>query len=1110
MNSYQNLISKLDIFIKKYYKIKIIRGLIIFFTLFFLAWLLVSYSEFYIHFSVTGRTIILFSFTVFFVYIFFTFIFVPSLKLFQFGKRINYLQAAEIISIHFPEVKDKLLNILELHTLQKNEGNNNLLIEASINQKAQKIKLLPFSSAIKYSSLRKYLKYAVPVILVFISVLVLSPSTLKESTKHIINYKEEFKKPAPFLFKLLNKNMNIKKGDNVIIELKVMGKYIPDEVFINYGGSNFFMSKKDKSKSVFTYNFKNIYNSVDFYFSAQSIKSEKYTINVLPSPTLKEFYLNINVPEYTGEKDTILKNAGEIVIPFGTKVTWNFISDNVDSLFIQTKEKKISTKKLNEKFSYSHRFYKDKDYFISTKNNYFENKNLLRLKVSVIPDLYPTIQVEQLKDTANFFISYFKGFINDDYGIKKLFFKFRIIDKNENSEKINRKFISNTLPFSPAELKQNFYYAFNFSDLSPGENQKVQYFFEVWDNDAVSGNKKTRTEIFTFDIPSKHQIDSLENETNENINSKLDKSLSLADEIKKDLQNLRERNLNGNVSEWENKQMLQNILNKQNLLKKLTDEIAQDNKEKNKISHQFNKQDEDLIKKQKEIQKLLDEVMTDELKELMKQLEELQNKFNQKLLDKLLKENEFSYKEMSERLDRTKELLKREQAEQKINKTINELNKLSKEQKELSKQTKEKTLSKEDLLNNQNEISDKFKEAMKEYEEAKKINDELKNKMKLDDFEKEKQEINDEFQKSEENINKSKKNKASDSQSKNSQNMKQMAESMDSMMQANSMQQQGEDMESLRKLLDNLIHFSFKQEKLINRFKTVKNSDPKLMKLFDEQSNMKEDFQIINDSLKALAYRVPQINKPISDELYKISSNLRDVKEKLEERKINSASINQNKVMTSANNLALLLSEILNQMKNSQQSGGSGKGSKNPKNGKQKAMQDLKGMQESLKQQMKQMLKQMKDGKGSFNQNAQNKQLAKMLAQQEIFKQMLKEMQSGFSLNSETQKLLNEINKMNDENKKQIINRKINPQLLERQKKIETRLLEAEKAENKRKFDKKRESENPDNKIYKSPEDVFKGQENKAIFNEYLYKKNIKLNNFYKNLYDEYSKSIKR
>ena len=1107
MNSYQQLISKLDIFIKKYYRIKILRGVIIFSTLFPLVWLMISYSEFYLHFSGVIRAVMLYSFIAFFLYVFSHYILIPILKRYKIGEQINYRQASEIISKHFPEIKDKLLNILELYKL--NEDNENHLIQAAVIQKAEQIKLIPFSSAISYAQLKKYFKYTLPVFFIFTSLLLISPSVFKESTKHIINYKKEFKEPPPFSFALQNKNLNLKKGKNVIIKLKISGKYLPDEVFINYGGSNFFMTKKKNSKSEFTYEFKNVYNSFVFSFSADNLTSEKYKLKVLPTPSIRDFLLNIDVPEYTGEKDTVLKNTNNLVIPYGTTVSWNIQTQDADSVFFVSKSKIKKGIKKENSFNISKRFYNNQDYYIRTKNKYFTNDSLLHFNISVIPDLYPSIQIEQIKDTANFFISYFKGFISDDYGIKKLYFKYRLINKNEKQKSEKKNFMVNYLPFSSGNLKQTFYYAFNFNDLKPTENRQIQYYFEVWDNDAVSGSKKTRTQIFTFNIPSEKQIKKLENEANENINSKLNKSLNLADEIKKDLQNLRERNLKGNISEWENKQMLQNILNKQNLLKKLTNELAQENKEKNKISHQFNKQDEELIKKQKEIQKLLDEIMTPELKELMKQLEELQNKFNKKMMEKLLKENEFSYKEMSERLDRTKELLKREQAEQKINKTINELNKLSKEQKELSKKTENKTLTKEELLKAQKEISEKFNQAMKEYEEAKKINEELKNKMKLDDFEKEKKEINDEFKKTEENLSKGKKNKASDSQSQNSQNMKKTADLMNSMMQANSMEQKGEDMESLRKILDNLINFSFKQEKLINDFKTVKNTDPKLMKLFDEQSNMKEDFQIIKDSLKSLAYRIPQINKPINDELYNIFDNLKETKIKLENRKIAPASIKQNKIMTSSNNLALLLSEILNQMKNSQQSGGSGKGSKNPKKGgKQKAMQDLKGMQESLKQQMQQMLEQMKKGQGAFGKDAQNKQLARMLAQQEIFKQMLKELESGFSLNSETQKLLNEINKMNNENKKQIINRKITPELLERQKKIETRLLEAEKAENKRKFDKKRESEQSDNKIYKSPKDIFKGNDNKSQFNQNLNKKNIQLNNFYKKLFNEYSKSI--
>ncbi|MCF6183511.1 MAG: hypothetical protein L3J56_02600, partial [Bacteroidales bacterium] len=895
MNAYQNLILKLDAFIKKYYKVKILRGIILFFTLFPLIFLLISYSEFYLRFSVIIRALILYGFLTFFLCIFIAYIFIPVLKLFRIGKRINYKQAAEIISKYFPEIQDKLLNILELHNKNEKDNSNNKLIQAAVNQKAQKIKLIPFSSAINYSHLKKYLKYTIPVLLIFFSLFLISPAIFKESTRHIINYKSKFLKPPPFSFQLLNNKLKYKKGDNVKIRLKISGKYLPKEVFINYGNSNFYMTAVKNSKTEFTYEFKNIYNTVDFYFSAENLKSQKYKLDILPAPTLLNFFVNINVPEYTGEKDTVLKNTTDILVPFGSVVSWTFIPDNIDTLSLVSKEKIIYTKKEKNKFIYTRRFFKNTEFDISAANKYFKINKLLHFNISVIPDLFPVIQVQQIQDTANFFISYFKGFINDDYGFNKLLFKFRVVNKNERQNN-DKKFITNNLHFNKAQLKQDFYYAFNFDDLNLGKNQKVEYYFEVWDNDAVSGSKKARTQIYSFDIPALQQIDSLQNTANESINSKLERSISLADEIKSDIRNLRERNLNGNISDWENKQMLQNIMNKQNLLKKLTDEIKQENKQKNIIAHKFNKQDEALLQKQKEIQKLLDEVMTDELKKLMKQLQDLQDKFNKKLMEKILKENEFSYKEMSDRLDRTKELLKREQAEQKINKTINRLNKLSEEQKNMAKQTKEKSLSKDEIIKKQKNISDQFKDAMKEYEDAKKINDELKNKMKLDDFKKQKEEINQEFKKSEDNLQKGRKSKASNSQSKNSQNMKNMAKAMNSMMQANTSQQQGENMESLRKILDNLINFSFKQEKLINDINSLKNTDPKMMKLFDEQSNMKEDFQIMKDSLKALAYRVPQINKPINDEIYNILSNLKQIKEKLQNRKISSASINQNKV----------------------------------------------------------------------------------------------------------------------------------------------------------------------------------------------------------------------
>jgi hypothetical protein len=1112
MNVYDTLLKKLDEFIKKYYKIKLIKGFLISIGILTGLYLIISFSEFYLYMSPGGRGIFLFGFLAALFSIFVFLIVIPALKLINIGRMISYEQASGIISKHFTEIKDKLINILELKKLTDHPESDSNLVNASINQKIDEIKVFPFKNAIHYKQTYKYLKYTIPPIIILISVLLISPSIIKDSNERIIHFKQTYEKPLPFRFELKTTDLYIKKGESKTIKVQIFGDYIPDEVFIESSGNEIIMKRSAKTKNEFYYEFKNIYNSFHFKFVSHEISSPDYSISVLPAPALLNFAVSVNMPEYTGERDTVYFNTNDFVVPYGSVLLFNFKTIDSDSLILKTADQRISLTSINKEFNYKLFAKQSLVYHLGLQNKYFKTEDISTVSITVIPDLYPAIVTEQQKDTANIYVSYFRGIINDDYGFAGLEFKYRILDKEnaQNDEKI--PYVSFPVPISKSSLKQEFFYVFDFTKIKADENQKIEYFFEVGDNDAISGSKKARSEIMIFEIPTYKEIKEFENTVNESIQDKLDRTIKLSEELQKEIQQFKEKNIDGNSSDWENKQMLQNILDKQNALKNLTKELAQENKEKNKTLDNLREKNDELLEKQEEIQKLLDEIMTDELKELMKQIEELQNKFDEKMMEKLLEEQKFSYEELSDRLDRTKELLKREQIEQKINNAIDELNKLSEEQKELAKDQLEKKGNKEELLEKQKEIEERFNEIMKEYDQAMELNKELKKEMKLDELTEEKNAISEEFKKTNENMQKGKSSKASDSQSKNSENMKDMAEKMQAGMEMNSMQQQGESLETLRRILENLITFSFTQEKLMGELKNLTSNNPKFISVYDQQLSIADDFKVIEDSLKALATRVPMLNKAVMDELFEINSNLRESSVNLKARDLKKTQGNQIKIMTSSNNLALLLSEIMKQMKEQMQGGGSGGSSskKNPQKGKQDAFDGLKSGQERLKKQMEEMLNQLKNGQGQFDENAQNKQLAKMLAEQEIMRQMLNEMNSNFSLSPETQKLLREINKMAEDNEKDIVNRKITPELLERQKQIETRLLEAENSENKRKTENKRESEEGKDNLYKSPEDIFKSQKNKDSFNENLYKQNLQMKLFYKQLYEKYSEEINR
>ena len=208
--------------------------------------------------------------------------------------------------------------------------------------------------------------------------------------------------------------------------------------------------------------------------------------------------------------------------------------------------------------------------------------------------------------------------------------------------------------------------------------------------------------------------------------------------------------------------------------------------------------------------------------------------------------------------------------------------------------------------------------------------------------------------------------------------------------------------------------------------------------------------------------------------------------------------------MTSANNLALLLSEILKQMQQQSMSQCSGNGNcQKPGNGKPK-LSDMKGQQQSLKQQLESLMQQLKDGNKPGNQGSTNKQLAKMMAQQEIFQNELSKLMNSEGINPEMMRLLNEINSLSKQVENDIINKNITPTTIKRQDQILTRMLEAENSDYQREIDNKRKSEEAKNKKISNPKDFFKYKRLHQNYDELLNTSEIKMYKYYNEKYKQY------
>mgnify|MGYP003307003212 CR=1 FL=1 len=229
------------------------------------------------------------------------------------------------------------------------------------------------------------------------------------------------------------------------------------------------------------------------------------------------------------------------------------------------------------------------------------------------------------------------------------------------------------------------------------------------------------------------------------------------------------------------------------------------------------------------------------------------------------------------------------------------------------------------------------------------------------------------------------------------------------------------------------------------------------------QKKLQNDAQIIEDSLFALSKRQPQVKSIVNREINALNSGMEKAIDWLEERASGKASERQQFAMTSANNLALLLSETLRQMQQqiSQQSDSESKKMCNkPNSTGGQSMKELKSMQEQLKKQMEQMMKNQ-NGQGDMGRGKKkmSKELAQMASMQEMIRKRMQEIREELSGDQQAKKNIDKMLKQMEETETDIINQKITQQTLLRQQEILSKLLEAEKAHREREQEQQRQSQ---------------------------------------------------
>ena len=1128
----QSLDQRLQEFRKKYYTDKIIRGSLILTLLISSMLFIALLSEGLFGFSSSVRTAIVFGLGLIFLGVLGYMVAWPLLQLFNVSKTISDFQIANMVRSYFPNINDKLFNVLQLRSRADAQQS---LVAAAIDQKSSEISNVPLSSAINLKLNNRYLWYLlIPLALILLTYLA-NPALISGSGHRLINYNKAFVPPPPFQISLSEVPNEMVAGDELQLDIKVDGDELPADlyIFMKRDSEDQFIdyNLERKSSTAYSYTISNVRENFDFFIGNPEVSSEVYEVGVLKRPFIKNFKVRLTYPAYTKmAMEELEDNVGDFKVIKGTRVQWILEpqGDTESAYLVGQQETPFDRDEKNGRFTFSRRMMQDLDYFISLQSpDKISNIDTVRYKVDILQDRYPSVYV--FGPNNDFKVDLDPRLpleleIADDFGFTKMNLHYRFVKSGGTSE-TSAEYKEYPLEISPEVLLQPLNYFVDLTALGLREGDEVEYFIKVWDNDGVSGPKSSTSPTYKIIFPTLDEkydeVEQQQEEVKDDVESLKEKAEDLEESYKK----MQEKLLNKRKLDFDDKKEVQRLVDEhQEMLQELSE--AQEKFEETKEKLQENEMiSQQTLEKYDELNKFLEELENPEMEEMLKQLEEQLENLNPEDIKRKLDQLELNDEEIQKSLERTLELLKQLEVQQKLDEVRNKLDNMKAKEDILNEQL-ERADESEELQNNA-ERQEELSEQMESIKEDLQKLDEMKNETTTPDEEKmneameDAEEVQEKMeqaseqaqQAAEQKQEKGAKNKkqsqqsqqdASQSQQDASQKLQQMSETMEGMQMNMQMQQDQQNLESLRELLENLLKLSFDQEDLRDEVKDLKYGDPLLNDKSQNQKKLQDDMGLVKDSLDALANRIFQIQQFVLEESKTITENMDRSQIFFRNKQIPMITYHQSTAMTSINNLANMLSDVMKQIQQQMMSMMPGQGMcQNPGNqkGQMPNMQQLGNQQQQLNEQMRQMMQQGKMDGQSLSEMAARQQAIRE-ALQKAYQQM-QQQQSQKPLGD-----MGQVAKDMQQTEQELINKQLTHETLKRQQQILSRLLQADKSIRERDLDEKRESKSGRLKDRKSPDALTEEEYKNKIRQELLKSNKLEYSNDFIILIEQYYKKL--
>lgn len=1000
----------------------------------------------------------------------------------------------------YPDVRDTLANAAQLHASPTGSSE---LRAAAIEQGLAIAGQKDFSVIINKRPARRWFW----LMLLAWSVLggALQVPALRSAYERVVQYERSYTPPAPYTLAVRSSADTVLRGTPAWFDVTVTGT-VPASVtlWIREGQSEQFVSFPMPIDSAGTYRYEIPASSTSMAAFAtaewydQGVVSDTQLLIVIDRPILRSLAGTVTPPAYArSTPTTITEQQADVTALRGSVVDLTMTSSTaLAEGYLELTTDRSNQDRSSQRIPLSISGMSGRGRFVvQTSGTYSihvvdsngqSNAEPVRYRITTLADAPPTITLLEPATDADVDISALLPIrvqIADDYGCSALRLHYRLVQSAY--AKPETAFQSIAIPMAPLPTQLTVDYTWNLGALGMTANDRFEFYLEVTDNDVVTGPKSARTPTRSVRMPSLEEIFAETDDTQKQVQQELREVVKEAEELRKEADALqrelqKQQAQQQRQTDWADRKKAEQLAKRQQELQQRMEQAVEKLERMTSTLEKNNAISPETLEKYKELQELLRTVDSPELRRMQEQMkqamEQAMEQMSPEELQKMMQQFTFDEEKFRQSIERTLNLLKRAQAEQKADELSKRAEQLAQQQESLKEQTQQANPNdrsrRDQLAKQQKELQEKTEALQKEADELESLMKELGADMPTSQMEAAQQELQDQqtaqqMQQAQRDLNAGEFNKAQSPQQKASDQLQRFAQQMRQMQKQMRRNANREAMRSMQRGMQDMVSMSKQQESLMQSMRQMDPSSAQFRQAAQEQQRLQQAMQSVSNSMFQLSQKStsvsPELAKDLGDALQAMQQSLGQ----MQDRNSAQAASQQGKAMQAMNSAAQRMGQALGQMMQGEGGGQGGQGGQGqaPGQGQGQGPSPFQRLQQLAQQQsgINQGSQNVGQGGGGGSQmsEAQRAEMGRLAAQQGKALKALEELDQQTRQMPGSKKPLGNLRQIAEDMREVVSDMQsgsITPETRMRQERILSRLLNASTSMNEREYEQTRES----------------------------------------------------